>query len=637
MPQRAWSGLKGAASFATLLCWIIVRAHAQEAEASADFDYDTVNALAYEDPAAARAQAQAFLDLDPEDPAERANALDVIGVSHHFEGDHQSAIDALQHALIAANAGGDEAQIAGIHLNYGEALAKNGDYAEAIANLRLAAAGARKIDDAHIWLASLTNTFGLLFEAGNFEAALPYAEDAAAIAAEGDLPFTQFVTSINVAIVNARLGNTQKADEALAAAKKIYDYESDGVYTRLQTAYSEAFINYQAGRTEDAGAHARTCLSLAAEINATTLDFDCRKILTDIALQTDDIESAANQLASMEDYIESGPAASALNEEVYARQMSALAAITGDTAIEAKFAKRRFEAAKIMADRQMQISMALAASEFSSEGKDLRLSLEEARSAAAQAEAAQARTTTIAASIGLTLSLLVIFMLIRNLRLNRRVAEELEYNLQQRNLYARDLRHRARNNLQTIISLLNLHRKSYTDSQNSDQKLADDLTARVRAMTILENQLYEDQGKMSEQVNMDEFLSELASSVAKTAGAEDRLTEVSIEPVVLEPEIAAPIGLIVSELLLNAFKYALGATVKVGLSLSKAGDKVLMTVADNGPGFDPDTIERKRQSSGGLGLQIVEDLTAQVGGTLELDRSGGGAVWRFVGPVQTES
>ncbi|MEO0982992.1 MAG: ATP-binding protein [Pseudomonadota bacterium] len=607
------------------------------AQGAADtLDYDTLRALVYDDPAAARRAAKAFLDMEPQSPVDRANALDLVGMSYYFEGRADESAKVLEQAVAIAKTAGDAKQIAGISLNYGEALAGSGAYEQAVLSLREAAELARTAGDDYIWIGALTNTFGILFEAGSYEAALTYAEQSADIAAQSEDPFVQFVTNMNVAIVSAKAGRSEAAQGALERAKSLYDYESDDAYTRLQTAYSEAFVAQHLGRSDAAAAHAQACMDIAAEIAAASMAFDCRRILTDLSLESGELAAAESYLERMGAFIETDAAPSATKEEVYSRQMAQLARLTGDETTALEFMDRQASAAKVLADRRMQAELAVAAADFLSEGADLRLSLEAARRTAAEAEAAQARSIVIAVGICLAFSLLGLGALARNLRLSRRVTEQLERNIEQRKIFARDLRHRARNNLQTIISLLNRQRRAYAEPAAGAGALASDLAMRVKAMAVLEDRLYEDGSELSDAVRMDEYLGALITAVAEAAGAGDRLRQIDVHPVVLAAEVAAPIGLIASELLFNAFKYADGADVRVSLNCDRDKDEITMIIADDGPGFEADVTHRpakRARASGQLGLQIVRDLTDQIGGEIHLDRSTNGAVWRLTAPA----
>ena len=92
-------------------------------------------------------------------------------------------------------------------------------------------------------------------------------------------------------------------------------------------------------------------------------------------------------------------------------------------------------------------------------------------------------------------------------------------------------------------------------------------------------------------------------------------------------DTAIPCGLILNELISNSYKYAFPGKLKGNIHLLFGMEKELETksfyllqVSDDGIGI-PSSIDIKKNDS--LGLQLIEMLTAQLGGTLNLDRTKG--------------
>jgi two-component sensor histidine kinase len=98
---------------------------------------------------------------------------------------------------------------------------------------------------------------------------------------------------------------------------------------------------------------------------------------------------------------------------------------------------------------------------------------------------------------------------------------------------------------------------------------------------------------------------------------------VNADPIVLDVDRAVPIGLILSELITNALKYAFpnGKPGEIGIDLrASADEQYSIIVRDNGVGF-PEDLDIHQAAS--LGLQLVTGLTKQLDGTVELRREGG--------------
>ncbi len=97
-----------------------------------------------------------------------------------------------------------------------------------------------------------------------------------------------------------------------------------------------------------------------------------------------------------------------------------------------------------------------------------------------------------------------------------------------------------------------------------------------------------------------------------------------MENVVLDVNVGIPCGLIVNELVSNSLKHAFPewkkGTIRVRISINSQGNYVL-SVEDNGIGFPSERWTSVTPLS--LGLQLVNVLTGQIHGTLELSHTEG--------------
>jgi len=92
----------------------------------------------------------------------------------------------------------------------------------------------------------------------------------------------------------------------------------------------------------------------------------------------------------------------------------------------------------------------------------------------------------------------------------------------------------------------------------------------------------------------------------------------------------------VRELLINVIKHAHASKVKV--SVRKRGEKVCVTVEDNGVGFDPGRIATMPTKTGGFGLFSIRERLEQLGGRLVVEsRSGGGSKVTMTAPIKPEN
>ena len=184
----------------------------------------------------------------------------------------------------------------------------------------------------------------------------------------------------------------------------------------------------------------------------------------------------------------------------------------------------------------------------------------------------------------------------------------------------KEIHHRVKNNLQIISSLLNLQSEYIQDKQ--DLEIFKVSQSRIESMSLIHEKLY--QSKDLAQIDFAEYIRELAVSLFSSYVINSTITlKTNIERVSLGMDMAIPCGLIINELVLNCLKHAfpLGSSGEICLNLySTSENTITLLVSDNGIGF-PQDLDFKSTNS--LGLQLVNALTNQLGGTVELIRSVG--------------
>jgi len=175
--------------------------------------------------------------------------------------------------------------------------------------------------------------------------------------------------------------------------------------------------------------------------------------------------------------------------------------------------------------------------------------------------------------------------------------------------------------MQIISSLLNLQSHHIEDDKVKDMfKMSRD---RIRSMALIHEKLY--QSKDLAKINFAQYIQSLAVHLLHTYNARmDRIKlNAKVTDVFLDINKAIPCGLIVNELVSNSLKHAFPQDKKgnIRIQLSRGNNtNVRLVVSDDGIGFSEKVNFRNPDS---LGLQLVNDLVDQLGGTLELDSSKG--------------
>ncbi len=208
----------------------------------------------------------------------------------------------------------------------------------------------------------------------------------------------------------------------------------------------------------------------------------------------------------------------------------------------------------------------------------------------------------------------LLFSIIHDITERRQAEDLIQRSLKEKEVMLKEIHHRVKNNMQVIYSLLNLQSKTITDQ--TVRAMFEESQDRVHSMALIHEKLYRSADLAH--IDFKEYLKSLVTSIAKTYERPDIILSVEMEPLALDVNVGIPCGLIVNELVSNCLKYAFPAgrkgTVTLGIKRNSEGNNIL-TVADNGIGF-PENIDFRNTAS--LGLQLVNVLTGQIHGTIEL-------------------
>jgi two-component sensor histidine kinase len=142
-------------------------------------------------------------------------------------------------------------------------------------------------------------------------------------------------------------------------------------------------------------------------------------------------------------------------------------------------------------------------------------------------------------------------------------------------------------------------------------------------MALIHEQLYESEDLS--RIDFPSYVGQLVAYLFRSYGAS--LSRISlktrIEDLHFEVDVAVPCGLIINELVTNSLKYAFpeGRQGEIRVEFKKGpGDRIIMTVEDDGVGFPPGVSLLNTRT---LGLRLVRSLAQQLGGHAELkSRSG---------------
>ncbi|MCD1295452.1 hypothetical protein CUJ83_10620 [Methanocella sp. CWC-04] len=214
--------------------------------------------------------------------------------------------------------------------------------------------------------------------------------------------------------------------------------------------------------------------------------------------------------------------------------------------------------------------------------------------------------------------------LLRDITIEKKAEDMIKESLKEKEVLLREIHHRVKNNLQIISSLLNLQ-SGYVKDREALGMFRESQN-RVKSMALIHEKLY--LSKDLAKIDFAEYIRSLTNNLFHSYGAyKNNITlKTKINRVSLGIDTAIPCGLIINELVSNSLKYAFprGRSGEVWIELNRdyteEGITFILKVGDNGIGF-PGGLDFKNTET--LGLQLVNTLSCQLGGTIELNRENG--------------
>lgn len=206
---------------------------------------------------------------------------------------------------------------------------------------------------------------------------------------------------------------------------------------------------------------------------------------------------------------------------------------------------------------------------------------------------------------------------------NANLFAETKKALMEREALLKEVHHRVKNNLQVISSLLSLQAAHLRDNQSLE--MFKESQNRVGTIALVHEKLYASARDFTK-INFVDYIQSLTTQIFQTYGVNTdnvRLNVNAEEELLVEIDTAIPCGLIINELVTNSLRHAFPAgrtgeiTIDLGLDNE---DQFTLVVSDNGVGL-PHGLDFRNAES--LGLQLVNTLTGQLDGTIELGTTRG--------------
>lgn len=193
--------------------------------------------------------------------------------------------------------------------------------------------------------------------------------------------------------------------------------------------------------------------------------------------------------------------------------------------------------------------------------------------------------------------------------------QRISTSLEEKEALLREIHHRVKNNMQVISSILKLQAGYIYDP--AAQEVFKDCQGRIRTMALIHEKLYRSEGLA--RVDFKEYLESLARLQlrSQSTGGADLRFDYRLEEVILDIDVAIPLGLIANELLTNCLKHAFvgrrSGVVEITLTRSDA-EGLFLKIKDNGVGWPQGF---RVEDSPSLGMKLIKILTDQLGARSE--------------------
>src|SRR6056297_244897 len=209
----------------------------------------------------------------------------------------------------------------------------------------------------------------------------------------------------------------------------------------------------------------------------------------------------------------------------------------------------------------------------------------------------------------------------------KQTEHKLQTSLREKNVLLQEVHHRVKNNMQIISSMLNLEAMNVGDSHNKELLYV--MQNRIQAMALVHEKLYA--SEQIEVVDLGEYTRELCKQVLDVISKDLELKiDFRLESIPSDIDFSVPYGLIVNELVMNAYKHAFEgiAFPKITVELRRQAGQLMLKIRDNGVGL-PDNFDIAKTPT--LGMNLIHSLIIQLGGQFSIFNRDG-TVWEILFP-----
>ncbi|KKL59849.1 hypothetical protein LCGC14_2211190, partial [marine sediment metagenome] len=208
----------------------------------------------------------------------------------------------------------------------------------------------------------------------------------------------------------------------------------------------------------------------------------------------------------------------------------------------------------------------------------------------------------------------------RDITEHKKAEEKIEKALDEKKVLLAEVHHRTKNNMAIMTALMDMQLRR-VENPEARECLEENLL-RIKSLALVHDNLY--QSKDFSKPDVKEYIESLASNISSSSFAKgsDINIRTDVDDIALDLKQLLPIGLLINELATNSIKHAFKqkGSGDIIITLVSDGPNNMLRVSDNGTGlpegFDYDTTKT-------LGLKLIDILTKQIKGSLDMRNSNG--------------
>lgn len=542
--------------------------------------------------------------------ARLAENLNNLGVSHHQRGGWDSSIYYYSKAYSAYQLLQDTMMTSVLEINLGTLYKQKGLYEESLEYL-LKAAHQLEREQPTANLASSYNIIASLYSTiGEPTSALEFHYKAQAVNRELGSETGLSWSYNNIGNVYMRLNQVDSAlayfEKSLAIKRDLGDLPGQGICLN-----NMGELMLRKGDLAQAEKYLKESLAIRIATRQNMGELSTRINLANLFLQKEDLIRAEEELALAESM---GMSLEMLDplKDIFELQIR-LNQKRGNVEKALAYSQQLIVVKDSLLNRDKAESLAEMQTRYESLKKEDRIKLLEKEGLLQAVELERRQTWIKMMGVGMALILIIVVLIYYNFRTVRRNKAHIE-------LLLKELHHRVKNNLQILSSLLSLQSQQLTD--DTAIKAVRSSESRINAMALIHRKLYTvDQNRT---VDIKEYITELIQYLVYSYGYHEKnfKLDLQIKEISIDVDKAIPLGLILNELISNAFKHAYENHPNPQLAINLEypdSHELNISIRDNGRGM-PVIDEKQRKT---FGMKIVSTLIKELKGSLNVRTDNG--------------